>query len=173
MRLTGQNAASVTSDAPSAPDEDRVQPLEPALWKQLGEATPDGLTGIVKDLGRQVCQNAVNLHVVHSHSFSMLARRARALLASDGAQFPRRRPRSHYTRPATRAAQAHPLERKLSAMKSVLVRRRTAPFESGRQRHPPETEPPRIGRWRRKEARLLGLAVPADMPVRWSPARSI
>src|ERR1700744_976137 len=39
MRLTGQNAASATSDASIAPDEDRVQLLEPALWKQLGEAT--------------------------------------------------------------------------------------------------------------------------------------
>ena len=38
MRLSGQSAATASSDAPSAPDEDRVQLLEPALWKQLGEA---------------------------------------------------------------------------------------------------------------------------------------
>jgi hypothetical protein len=38
MRLTGQNAASASNDAGTAPDEDRVQLLEPALWKQLGEA---------------------------------------------------------------------------------------------------------------------------------------
>ena len=39
MRLTGLNAASTSGDAASAQDGDRVQLLEPALWKQLGEAT--------------------------------------------------------------------------------------------------------------------------------------
>src|ERR1700753_1829627 len=38
MRLTGLNAASASSDASSSQDDDRVQLLEPALWKQLGEA---------------------------------------------------------------------------------------------------------------------------------------
>src|ERR1700691_1045394 len=38
MRLTGLNAASTSSDAASSQDGDRVQLLEPALWKQLGEA---------------------------------------------------------------------------------------------------------------------------------------
>src|SRR5215472_4414774 len=38
MRLTGQNAASASSEVSQAPEEDRVQLLEPALWKQLGEA---------------------------------------------------------------------------------------------------------------------------------------
>jgi RND family efflux transporter MFP subunit len=38
MRLTGLNAASPSNDAPSPQDGDRVQLLEPALWKQLGEA---------------------------------------------------------------------------------------------------------------------------------------
>jgi RND family efflux transporter MFP subunit len=38
MRLTGQSAAPASSDASTAADEDRVQLLEPALWKQLGEA---------------------------------------------------------------------------------------------------------------------------------------
>ena len=37
MRLTGLNAAP--NEASSSPDDDRVQLLEPALWKQLGEAT--------------------------------------------------------------------------------------------------------------------------------------
>jgi RND family efflux transporter MFP subunit len=39
MRLTGLNAASTSGDAASSQDGDRVQLLEPALWKQLGEAT--------------------------------------------------------------------------------------------------------------------------------------
>ena len=38
MRLSGQNAATASSDPALAPGEDRVQLLEPALWKQLGEA---------------------------------------------------------------------------------------------------------------------------------------
>jgi RND family efflux transporter MFP subunit len=38
MRLTGLNAASTSNDALSPQDGDRVQLLEPALWKQLGEA---------------------------------------------------------------------------------------------------------------------------------------
>ncbi len=38
MGLTGLNAASATNDASSFQDGDRVQLLEPALWKQLGEA---------------------------------------------------------------------------------------------------------------------------------------
>lgn len=39
MRLTGLNAAPASNVASSSEDEDRVQLLEPALWKQLGEAT--------------------------------------------------------------------------------------------------------------------------------------
>ena len=39
MRLTGLNAASTSGDAASSQDGDRIQLLEPALWKQLGEAT--------------------------------------------------------------------------------------------------------------------------------------
>lgn len=39
MRLTGQSAASASSDALTAPDDDHVQLLEPALWKQLAEAS--------------------------------------------------------------------------------------------------------------------------------------
>ena len=39
MRVTGLNAASTSGDAASSQDGDRVQLLEPALWKQLGEAT--------------------------------------------------------------------------------------------------------------------------------------
>jgi RND family efflux transporter MFP subunit len=43
MRLTGLNAASASTEVSSVQDEDRVQTeqvqlLEPALWKQLGEA---------------------------------------------------------------------------------------------------------------------------------------
>ena len=38
MRLTGLTAASSSNSAMLSEDEDRVQLLEPALWKQLGEA---------------------------------------------------------------------------------------------------------------------------------------
>lgn len=38
MRPSGLTAASALDDASSLQDEDRVQLLEPALWKQLGEA---------------------------------------------------------------------------------------------------------------------------------------
>jgi RND family efflux transporter MFP subunit len=39
MRLTGLTAASAPNETSSSEGEDRVQLLEPALWKQLGEAT--------------------------------------------------------------------------------------------------------------------------------------
>jgi RND family efflux transporter MFP subunit len=39
MRLTGLTAASAPNETSSTEGEDRVQLLEPALWKQLGEAT--------------------------------------------------------------------------------------------------------------------------------------
>jgi RND family efflux transporter MFP subunit len=39
MRISGPSAASASNDTSPSQDEDRVQLLEPALWKQLGEAT--------------------------------------------------------------------------------------------------------------------------------------